>query len=1246
MLDGFLRGSIPNEEVSNAIALHIESCNECLLNLERLNRVPMTAFAELQTPKHPANQDAICEENEQVGLTECFVGQVEQLVRKIGKLQSSSSRDATREEFPSTGEVEQYKILEKLGQGGMGVVLKVFDSKFQRSLAVKLLLDTSSPKARERFLEEAKITGQIQHPGVPTVHDFGTIEDGRPFFVMKYIEGRTLAELLNERESASADLSRFTKIFEQIAQTLGYAHQKGIVHRDLKPSNIMVGAFGEVQVMDWGLARRIRTIVEDPQNGSSHPESSLDGPTVKIQETQELTVSDFQHPDKDLRLLLEKASSFPQSFEFEEERLTQAGTVLGTIGFMAPEQARGETDSIGEPCDVFGLGAILCCILTGKPPFRGEGTHETLSQAQNADLKDAFERLDSCGAEEELVELTKSCLHADPFARPKDATVVASKMASYLSEVQDRQRRVELEFATNSMRQIESKKRRRILQVFGMIFVCAGIAVVGSTIRSWLRNQVLLSDVVAAIDEAEQQRSYGNWGNVRQAIERAEGRLGDEAAEYLRHRLEAVQRDADFVEQFEKIRMKRADGVDGRSFDLAGVDEQAAGIFRAYGVNIDGLQAAKDVLLIRESAIKPHLLSAIDEWLSVRAMMGLPYEELRDIADQADDDHWRIELRAALLSGDLQKAQRLANEPNIVSQPPTVLAWLGRTLGSDRRYANSAAEMLKRAQVKYSGDFWINYELGVLLNWKTSPLNSKDAVGYFRVAVAKRPDSAAAQGVLGAALLAIDDPEGAIVHWNQSMTLNPLDPQNYTNLMAAYTALSNPEGVEATLALARVRLPKHFGPQRESRYELVMEGRLRELPKLWLDQISQTSNPESAEARFGLAELYLYLGDVEAYRRECQLLMSQVDDRQIEGSGSTAPMDPIAAERVARTCLLLEADEQLTAKAAKTAAHSVEVGASHEYVAYFQFCKGLAQYRLGNFEDAVDLLEKSRSILRQPSVSIVLAMAQWKIGKVNQAQALFRDTVAATDWEERRAGDVDEWIKHILRREAESLIFENGFVPVEEVVRPSDGYALQMLPFSYVEIPKFRRDDSDPFTVEMWIQEPEPRGVLLSVEGNAALQIGLLPDRIYPLERAKENEAERFGYVQWLPKLQHLAFVLGEQYHYVYLDGKEVYQGLRVPKENSSPLGTINSSVTMLGSQKYMEKQGYHWSGALWHQVRISRIARYSESFSPPLHFEKDQDTLVLYRFDEGQGDVLNDSSGNGYHGAISGAQWRPVVLP
>ena len=194
----------------------------------------------------------------------------------------------------------RYRILGEIARGGMGVVLRGHDPELGRDLAIKLQLDRPDADFG-RFLEEARITGRLQHPGIIPIHEVGRLSDGTPFFTMKLVEGRTLSALLAERASPHDDLPRFLKVFEQVCQTMAYA-MRGVIHRDLKPSNIMVGDFGEVQVMDWGLAKQ------------------RDEGGTRKEETEPIPA--------------------PDSSSLAPPSLTQAGTVVGTLAYMPPEQAR------------------------------------------------------------------------------------------------------------------------------------------------------------------------------------------------------------------------------------------------------------------------------------------------------------------------------------------------------------------------------------------------------------------------------------------------------------------------------------------------------------------------------------------------------------------------------------------------------------------------------------------------------------------------------------------------------------------------------------------------------------------------------------------------------------------------------------------------------------------------------------------------------------------------------------------
>ncbi|MFN0243098.1 MAG: serine/threonine-protein kinase, partial [Planctomycetota bacterium] len=150
-----------------------------------------------------------------------------------------------------------YQLLGEIARGGMGVILKGHDTDLGRDVAVKVLDSelAKRPAVVQRFIEEAQIGGQLQHPGIVPVYELGLMADDRPYFTMKLIKGHTLASLMQQRKTPADNRGRLLSIFESVCQTVAYAHSKGVLHRDLKPANVMVGAFGEVQVVDWGLAK-------------------------------------------------------------------------------------------------------------------------------------------------------------------------------------------------------------------------------------------------------------------------------------------------------------------------------------------------------------------------------------------------------------------------------------------------------------------------------------------------------------------------------------------------------------------------------------------------------------------------------------------------------------------------------------------------------------------------------------------------------------------------------------------------------------------------------------------------------------------------------------------------------------------------------------------------------------------------------------------------------------------------------
>jgi tetratricopeptide (TPR) repeat protein len=263
---------------------------------------------------------------------------------------------------------------------------------------------------------------------------------------MKLVEGQTLAALLRRCGDAPQDRARLLGTFEQVCQAVAYAHGKGIIHRDLKPANVMVGAFGEVQVMDWGFAKILPTGAAEA-NGHH----------------------DFRTTGKE---------AWPP-YSDAQSGATHSGALMGTPAYMSPEQARGDAELIDPRADVFALGAILCEILTDRPPYGGGSADAICRKASLGDLDDARARLDASGTDGALRELAKRCLAADRTARPADAGEVARDVTAYLASTQDRLRRAEVAQASAEARATADRRARRF--AIGL----ATALLVGTAVAGW-----------------------------------------------------------------------------------------------------------------------------------------------------------------------------------------------------------------------------------------------------------------------------------------------------------------------------------------------------------------------------------------------------------------------------------------------------------------------------------------------------------------------------------------------------------------------------------------------------------------------------------------------------------------------------------------------------------------------------------------------------------------------------------------
>jgi len=693
----------------------------------------------------------------------------------------------------------RYQVMGEIARGGVGVVLRGRDPDLGRDVAIKVLRRDHEhrPGMVARFVGEAQIAAQLQHPGILPVYELGLEESSRPYFSMKLIKGRTLAALLAERRHPAEDRTRFLGIFEQVCQAIAYAHAKGVVHRDLKPSNVMVGTFGEVQVVDWGLAKVLATggLADEPPYGQDA-----------------------------------RAVATVRSGGADVESI--AGSVFGTPAYMSPEQARGEVDTLDERSDVFSLGAILCEILSGAPPFAGD-RNVALKRATAGDLHGTLDDLTSRDADEELVRIVRRCLSPKPADRPRDAGRVAEAVSDYLASLADRARASEVAAARAEAVAHQERRSRRLTLALATVVLCAVLCLGGGAV--WVqksrRAQIARRAEVVneAIDEATgllgravaaQVGEREPWHLVNVAADRLDERLAEgvvdsatrQRAERFFAKLATARRDRRLIEQIEEVVILGATHDDKVSWRW--MEESLRAAFADYGIDLDALSREQVAERIRRSDLAAHLTDGLELWIAtcgylmtfgVELYSEAELREWLEVLYEVDPDPFATKVRKMVYGPPptTGAVRALMQSIEFEKERPRTLAWLAsaayRTGDMDL-----VREIFRRALLIYPGDFMLNYDyaynmmaagdydkairaydrclairshsggvwrgLGVALR-KAGQL--KDSVDALQQSVAYQPDHAPTYIDLGLSLGAVGDRSGAVDAYQRALALRP-----------------------------------------------------------------------------------------------------------------------------------------------------------------------------------------------------------------------------------------------------------------------------------------------------------------------------------------------------------------------------------------------------------------------------------------------------------------------------------------
>lgn len=335
---------------------------------------------------------------------------------------TSITRSVTEKMLRTSGLSDKYVFIDEIGRGGMGSVLRVYDSNLRRHVAMKRILASTGERTRLRFIEEAQITGQLEHPHIVPVHEIGKDVNGRFYFTMKLIRGETLHSILEKLREDDESSDRYTlghllHAFINVCHAIDFAHSRGVIHRDIKPENIMLGQFGEVQVMDWGLAKAQHVAKE-----ATTEEHVRDAVTVE-EHHMDVAVD----PEEELKPVDSVRD------ENVEDGITIDGQILGTLSYMSPEQARGDNDRVDRRSDIYTLGAILYEIITLHTPVQAKTNDEMIRNICRGKILPPSERAPDRSVPKELEAIAMKALARVPELRYQSVYELRKDVELYLS---------------------------------------------------------------------------------------------------------------------------------------------------------------------------------------------------------------------------------------------------------------------------------------------------------------------------------------------------------------------------------------------------------------------------------------------------------------------------------------------------------------------------------------------------------------------------------------------------------------------------------------------------------------------------------------------------------------------------------------------------------------------------------------------------------------------------------------------
>ena len=663
--------------------------------------------------------------------------------------------------------VPGYEIECELGRGGMGVVYKARHTKLKRLVALKMILAGAHADHGElgRFRLEAEAIASLQHPNVVQIYEVGE-HDGKPYISLEFVDGGSLDQKLAGTPLAAREAAR---LVETLAWAMQVAHQRGVIHRDLKPANVLLTRNGIPKITDFGLAKQLG----------------------------------------------------------HDSGQTRTGQIMGTPSYMAPEQASGDSKTIGAAADIYAVGAILYELLTGRPPFKSASVLDTLEQVRTEEPVSPTQLQPKTPRDLETVCL--KCLAKAPAGRYATARDLAEDLRRYLADepiharpvgkmertwrwckrrpalaiaaatlwfailgassaglwyVNDRAQRQ----AEETVRHAELEARRKQVNREALAATNESQTLLRSLhvrLADPLRAHELLSDIDRWVTELELAGAVWQRANRLAAANRdiLDANLASQI-EALGKQLQSDKDDFQLAKELDDIRFNAVlkielpqlpqfspDKSHTFSVNLSAAGSEYAAVLRRSGLDI---QQGKNTAIpsrLRCDSFRHVLAAALDHWVMINDNGGIT-SRILDVSRRIDPNPWRDQLRNEKAWQDEKMLEKLAKAVDISQQSPQSLLLLAN---SCKKKEINSETLLRRAVDQFPRDIWLNIYLGEIST------NLGERVGCYRTVLAVRPKSFIAHNNLGILFSQMNDLDGAAFHYTRAINVAPIfGPAHYS----------------------------------------------------------------------------------------------------------------------------------------------------------------------------------------------------------------------------------------------------------------------------------------------------------------------------------------------------------------------------------------------------------------------------------------------------------------------------------